>query len=197
VEKRRILIVDDDRLVLTGLRHDLEPEGYEVFTAESGEAAVKACRADPPDLVLLDIRMPGMPGMEVARWLRAETDVAFVFLSAYDDRDLVKEAAEHGALGYLVKPVDIPQVVAVLESALARAEENRELRHREASLSEGLTGNREVSAAVGIVMERYRLTQRAAFESLRARARAERRKIEEVAADLIRAVETLNSQHPA
>lgn len=196
MEKRRILIVDDDRLVLTGLRRDLEPEGYEVLTAESGEAAVTACRADPPDLVLLDVRMPGMPGMEVARWLRAETDVAFVFLSAYDDRDLVKEAAEHGALGYLVKPVDIPQVVAVLESALARAGEIRYLRRREASLSEGLTGNREVSAAVGIVMERYRFTQQAAFETLRARARAERRKIEEVAADLIRAVETLNGQHP-
>jgi response regulator NasT len=197
VKKRSILIVDDDRLVLTGLRRDLESEGYEVLTADSGEAAVKACRADPPDLALLDVRMPGMPGMEIARWLRAETDVAFVFLSAYGDRDLVKEAAEHGALGYLVKPVDIPQVVAVLEPALARAEEIRNLRRRETSLSEGLTGKRTVSAAVGIVMERYRLTQQAAFESLRAHARAEQRKIEEVAADLIRAAETLNGQHPA
>lgn len=197
MKKRSILIVDDDRLVLTGLRRDLESEGYEVLTADSGEAAVKACRADPPDLALLDVRMPGMPGMEIARWLRAETDVAFVFLSAYGDRDLVKEAAEHGALGYLVKPVDIPQVVAVLEPALARAEEIRNLRRRETSLSEGLTGKRTVSAAVGIVMERYRLTQQAAFESLRAHARAEQRKIEEVAADLIRAAETLNGQHPA
>lgn len=197
MKKKTILIVDDDRLVLTGMRRDLESEGYEVLTAESGEAAVKLCRANPPDLVLLDIRMPGIAGMEVARWLRAETSVAFLFLSAYHDRDLVKEAAAHGALGYLVKPVDIPQVVAVLESALARAEEIRELRRREATLSEGLTGNRAVSAAVGIIMERYRLTQRAAFETLRARARAERRKIGEVAADQIRAAEVLNGQHPA
>jgi response regulator NasT len=194
---KRILIVDDDRLVLTGLQRDLEPEGYEVLTAESGETAIETCRENPPDLALLDIRMPGMTGMELARRLRTDTDIAFVFLTAYDDRDLVAEAVAHGALGYLVKPLDIRQVVPQIESALARASDLQAVRRRETTLTTALAGKRIVSAAVGIIMERHRLSFPAAFEVLRANARAERRKIEELAGELVQAVETLNDRNPA
>lgn len=192
MNQKKILIVDDDRLVLATFERGLRNAGYEVSTAESGPQALRACAETPPDLVLLDIRMPEMSGLEAAQRLRRETDVPFVFLSAYDDIETLKQAAEHGALGYLVKPVDMPQVIAVIEAALARAEDMRQLRKTEADLNTALAGNREVSAAVGILMERYRLGEKAAFEALRARARGERRKLNEVAGEILRAEETLN-----
>lgn len=192
MSNKRILIVDDDRLVLAAFERGLRNAGYEISTAESGPQALQICAETPPDLVLLDIRMPEMSGLEAAQRLRRETDVPFVFLSAYDDIETLKQAAAHGALGYLVKPVDMPQVIAAIEAAMARAEDMRQLRKTESDLGTALAGNREVSAAVGILMERYRLGEKQAFEALRARARGERRKLNEVAGEILRAEETLN-----
>ncbi|HJW81853.1 MAG TPA: response regulator [Acidiferrobacterales bacterium] len=192
MNNKKILIVDDDRLVLAAFERGLRNSGYEVSTAESGPQALQVCAETPPDLVLLDIRMPEMSGLEVAQRLRRETDVPFVFLSAYDDIEILKQAAEHGALGYLVKPVGMPQVIAVVEAALARAEDLRQLRKSEADLGTALAGNREVSAAVGILMERHRLSEKEAFEALRVRARSERRKLNEIAGQILHAEETLN-----
>ena len=192
MNNKKILIVDDDRLVLAAFERGLRNSGYEVSTAESGPQALRVCAETPPDLVLLDIRMPEMSGLEVAQRLRRETDVPFVFLSAYDDIEILKQAAEHGALGYLVKPVGMPQVIAVVEAALARAEDLRQLRKSEADLGTALAGNREVSAAVGILMERHRLSEKEAFEALRVRARSERRKLNEIAGQILHAEETLN-----
>lgn len=192
MSKKRILIVDDDRLVLATFERGLRNAGYEILTAESGPQALSVCAENPPDLVLLDIRMPEMSGLDAAQQLRRETDVPFVFLSAYDDIETLKQAAAHGALGYLVKPVDMPQVIAAVEAAMARAEDMRQLRKSETDLSAALAGNRETSAAVGILMERYRLGEKEAFEALRNRARSERRKLNEVAGEILRAEETLN-----
>ena len=192
MNKKKILIVDDDRLVLAAFERGLFSSGYEVSTAESGAEALRICAESPPDLVLLDIRMPEMTGLEAAQRLRRETDVPFVFLSAYDDIKILKQAAEHGALGYLVKPVDMPQVIAAIEAALARAEDIRRLRKSEADLSTALAGSRETSAAVGILMERYRLSEKQAFEALRTRARNEQRKLDELAGQILHAEETLN-----
>lgn len=194
--KKLILIVDDERLVLSSLSRGLLEEGYEPITAESGEAAMALCRQTPPDMAILDVRMPNLSGLDVAQWLRAETTIPFVFLTAYDDRTVLKQAAEHGALGYLLKPVDMPQVVAMLESALARGAEIRRLRQTETELNSALAGGREISSAVGIVMERYRLGEKEAFESLRARARQERRKLDELAKELVQAEEVLNKKLP-
>lgn len=192
MNQKKILIVDDDRLVLAAFERGLHNAGYEVSTAESGPQALRACAETPPDLVLLDIRMPEMSGLEVAQRLRRETDVPFVFLSAYDDIETLKQAAAHGALGYLVKPVDMPQVIAAVEAALARSADLRQLRKSEADLNTALAGNRETSAAVGILMERHRLSEKEAFEALRAHARRERRKLNEVAGEILHAEETLN-----
>jgi len=197
MNKKKILIVDDDRLVLTAFERGLSNNGYEISTADSGPQALQVCAQTPPDLVLLDIRMPEMSGLEVAQRLSRETGVPFVFLSAYDDIETLKQAAQHGALGYLVKPVDMPQVIAVVEAALARAEDIRRLKKTEADLSTALASGRETSTAVGVVMERYHVSEKQAFEALRTRARSERRKLDEVASQILHAEEVLNWPHPS
>lgn len=192
----RILIVDDDRLILATLSKGLQQAGYEVLQAASGEDGYRIALEDKPDLAVLDVRMPNMTGIQLARLLRERTQVPFIFLSAYGDVDIARQAADCGAVGYLVKPVDTPQIVPAIEAGLARAEEIRKLRRTEAELSTALEEGRETSIATGVLMERYRLSRKKAFESLRDYARSRQRKINDVASDLIWAEEALNFREP-
>lgn len=188
----RVLLVDDDRLVLATLANGLRDEGYEVFVAASGEEAEELCKTEPFDLAILDVRMPGMDGLELARRLQLRGSPPFLFLSAYGDRDKVRAATGSGALGYLVKPVDVPQLVPAIEVALTRSCEIRGLRDAEERLQNALTIEQKTRMAVGILMERDNLDRQAAFEVLRQYARSSRRKIVECADEIVNAVDTLN-----
>lgn len=190
--KTRVLLVDDDRLVLATLAKGLRQWGYEVAEASSGEAGLKFALETRPDIVLLDENMPRMSGLEVAKALRAQTAIPFIFLTAYGDSEIVRQAADLGAMGYLVKPIDISQIVPAIEAALARSKELTRLRDTENQLSTALASGRETSMAVGILMVRERLDRNAAFELLRDYARSQRRKIGEVADELLSAIETAN-----
>lgn len=188
----RILIVDDDRLVLASLARGLRAAGYEIVEAACGEDALTAVEQAHPDLALLDMRMPGMSGLDVAAALSAK-GVPFLFLSAYGDEETVAQAAQQGAMGYLVKPLDVPQIVPSLETALARAAERGALRESEASLVLSLESRREISMAVGVLMERRGLNREEAFEALRRHARAQQRKLQDVAAEIVHAAEVVNA----
>lgn len=188
----QLVVADDDRLILSTLGQGLRDAGYEVLEATDGEAAVHLCEAQEPDLAVLDIRMPGMSGVEAARLIRERTEVPFLFLSAYGDKEIVQLAVEQGALGYLVKPVDVPQVVPAIETALARAKELDTLRKSEHHLASALKTGREISMAVGLIMERYRLSRSTAFEVLRRYARSEQLKINQLASTLLDGAEALS-----
>jgi AmiR/NasT family two-component response regulator len=186
-----ILVVDDDRLVLAFLARGLRSAGYYVSEASRGEDALEMAAKAPPDLALLDVRMPGMDGIELAQRL-AQFGVPFLYLSAYGQTEVVERAISCGALGYLVKPLDIGQILPSVEAALTRAAELRKLREAGAQLAAALGSDREIGMAIGILMERRGLDRRQAFETLRAAARARQRKLREVAAELVRAIETVN-----
>lgn len=188
----RVLVVDDDRLVLATLGAGLRHAGYDAREAASGEEALRLCETERPDIVLLDVRMPEMDGVQAARLIRERFGIPFLFLSAYSDEALVRQAAAEGALGYLVKPLDVVQLAPSLEAALARAREIRALRESEERLTRALGTSRDTATAVGLVMERYRLDRQAAFEALRQHARSQRRKLEDVAAEMLRAAEASN-----
>lgn len=188
----RVLVVDDDRLILATLGAGLRHAGYDTREAASGEEALRLCETEQPDIVLLDVRMPGMDGVQAARLIRERFRIPVVFLSAYSDEAVVHQAAAEGALGYLVKPLDVTQLVPSLEAALVRAREIRALRDAEERLTRALGTSRDTATAVGLVMERYRLDRQAAFEALRQHARSQRRKLEDVAAEMLRAAESTN-----
>lgn len=181
----KILVVDDDLVVLATVSMGLRQAGYQVLQVDSGELAVQICRREEPDLAILDMRMPGMSGIEVAQVLKKETRTPVVFLSAFCDEDIVQAAAETGALGYLVKPIEISRLVPAIEVALARAEEFGKLEQDKANLSDALDRNREIDVAIGLVMQRYHLDRAAAFELLRTYSRKRCCKIRETAQRLI------------
>jgi diguanylate cyclase (GGDEF)-like protein len=124
-----IMAVDDDRILLAKLRATLSAAGYQLIDAPCAEAALALLTSTVPDLVLLDVSMPGMSGLDLALYLRGRS-IAFLFLSASDDAAIARDAAACGALGYLVKPADIRHVLPAIETALQRAEEIHRLQRR-------------------------------------------------------------------
>lgn len=190
---KQLLLLDDDRLVLATLGEGLRQAGYRVTTASSVEEAEEVLAGGGIDLAILDVRMPGLTGIDLARRLHAaDNEVPFIFLTAYSDEELVEQAAEAGAMGYVVKPADPDRLVPAIEAAFARAADARTLRETGRQLQVALDADRDVSLAIGIVMERRRLGRQDAFELLRGQARTERRKLIELAREVVLAVEKLN-----
>ena len=117
--KGTILVVDDNRLVLATLSHGLTRAGYHVFDADNGDDAILIARTHRPQLALLDIRMEGKSGFDVAHYLRHQCGMPFMFLSAFSDEQTVAQVKALGAVAYLVKPLDIKQIVPAVEAAFA------------------------------------------------------------------------------
>lgn len=184
MNQSHLLLVEDDLLILHTMASGLRAAGYRVSEAAGGEEAMGLCAEGRPDLAVLDVNMPGISGLELGRWL-AERDIAFMFLTAYDDEAFVREASQAGALGYLVKPIDVPRILPSLETALARAHDLAVMRESEDRLVAALQNSREISTAVGLLMERHGESAEMAFERLRAEARNQRRKVREVARDIL------------
>jgi len=192
--KRRILVVDDDVAYARQLVELLSGAGHDVSPARSAQEAIGAVSASAPDLALVDVRLPGDSGLTLGTALRSEFDVAFIILSGLDDLAIAQQAAQIGAIAYLLKTDNLDQYVPAIHTALARSDEFRELRRREAQLSRALQQSRSVSAATGVMMERSRLSRQQAFESLRGLARAQRRRLSDVAEQLLSSVECLNGR---
>ena len=197
--RRLILLVDDDPLLLEFLSTVLHHAGYDTLAAASAAEGLQRIAEKEADvaLALLDITMPGMSGLDLAKRLKDHTQVPFMFLSSVDNAEAARQAADYGAVGFLVKPVDAARLLPAFESGLARADEIRQLRRTEANLNAALAAGRETSLAVGLLMARYQVDRNTAFEVLRDHARSGRRKIIEVAEQLVAAEELLNGLHGA
>jgi two-component system, response regulator PdtaR len=189
-----ILVVDDDRLVLATVVAGLRQAGFAVLEADNGDDAILIARRQRPRLAILDMRMEGKSGIEVARYLAANTRTGFMFVSAFGDREIVEEANRLGALGYLVKPIDIRQIVPAVNAALARiADSDREAQAFAESAPESGAGGRAESIAIGILMERLRIDEARAVDALRTQARAEGSTVAALAASMVEAANRLNS----
>lgn len=192
-QKGKILVVDDDRLVLATLTHGLSQAGYEVIDADNGDDAILLARQHKPELALLDIRMEGKSGFDVAAYLREYCQIPFMFLSAFADEATIKQVKALGALTYLVKPLDIQQIVPAVEAAFANRP-NQQPPQAVATAAQPAAAptaapaapaaapaapaavdplTDTIALAVGIVMHRYSLTRRQALERLQQQARQE------------------------
>ena len=190
-----ILVVDDNRLVLATLTDGLTRAGYHVIDADNGDDAILLAREHRPDLALLDIRMEGKSGFDVAQYLRSQQRMPFMFLSAFSDEDTVAQVKALGAVAYLVKPLDIKQIVPVVEAAFADIDAARPVPGAHAQPARGTASNDAlevgVAMAAGVLMHRHSLTRGAALERLRKLATERRVSVDEQAEALLAAVEQL------
>ncbi|MGR6807309.1 ANTAR domain-containing response regulator [Sphaerotilus natans] len=201
----RILVVDDDRLVLATVVHGLADAGFDIIDADNGDDAILLAREHRPDLALLDIRMDGMSGFDVARYLRDALQVPFVFLSAFSDEATLAQIRALGALASLVKPLDIAQIIPAVEQALAQVRSQRDaaLQPPESVPVAAVTRvpaeapaapeplDDMVAIAVGIVMHRFSLDRAAALQRLERLARQEGRPLPQSCRAMVEALERL------
>ena len=195
-EQGKILVVDDDRLVLATVTHGLAQAGYDVIDADNGDEAILLARQHKPDLALLDIRMEGMNGFDVAAYLRDHLHVPFMFLSAFADDATVQKVKELGAVAYLVKPLDIGQILPTVAAALAQLPAHSAARAAVPAPAQGAADSMAtldlVPLAVGVLMHRYSLQRATALERLRRMAADEQRSLADQAGRLVDAVELLS-----
>jgi two-component system, response regulator PdtaR len=185
--KGKILVVDDDRLVLATVAHGLAQAGYDVIDADNGDDAILLARKHKPELALLDIRMEGKSGFDVAEYLRDYGHVPCILLSAFSDADTVAQVAALGAVAYMVKPLDVGQIVPTVDAAFERMRAQRA-----AAVPAAAAGSVEVvSLAAGVLMHRYSLSRHDALQRLRRIADAANVSLAEQAERLVRAVEEL------
>jgi len=182
----RILIADDEAVIRLGLRSMLEDQGYRVVgEAADGTRALDLVRRLRPDLVFLDIKMPGIDGLQAAQALLTERAVPVIVLTAYADREFVDKAKDAGVLAYLVKPVRESDLRPTIEVALARFQEIRALHDDVGSLEDTLATRKLVERAKGVLMRRGGLDEASAFAQIQRQARNSRKTMKEIAEEIL------------
>lgn len=160
----RVVIAEDEAIIRLDLREILEAQGYDVVgEAGRGDEAVDLVRSLAPDLVILDVKMPGLDGLSAARIIGAERLAAVLVLTAFSQRELVEEARDAGALAYLVKPFQEKDLVPAIEVALARHAELVALEHSVENLEARLVARKLVDRAKGKLMDQHGLDEQSAW----------------------------------
>jgi response regulator NasT len=194
MERKRILIADDESIIRIDLREMLTNLGYLVVgEAGDGQSAVNMARELKPDLVIMDIRMPNLDGIEAAEILTREKIAPVVLLTAYSQSDLVTRAREAGVVGYLVKPFKEADLSPAIEVALARFVEFKMLHKEVDDLHLALETRKLVDRAKGILMDTKNMSEAEAFRTIQTMSMNNRRPMKEVAEALILAHEGIKS----
>ncbi|MDQ6910311.1 MAG: response regulator [Actinomycetota bacterium] len=182
----RVVIAEDEAIIRLDLEETLQEEGYEVVGSTGrGDEAVTLVRDLQPDLAILDIKMPGMDGIAAAREIASGRWAAVLILSAFSQRDLVEQASDAGAIGYLVKPFQKSDLVPAIEVAISRFAELRALEREVHSLEDQLITRRVVDRAKGVLMDKHAMAEGAAFSFIHDQAMRQRAKMRAVAEQVL------------
>jgi two-component system, response regulator PdtaR len=189
----RVVIAEDEAIIRLDLKEILEAEGYEVVGETGrGDEAVDLVSSLSPDLAILDVKMPGLDGIEAARRITADRKVAVLILTAFSQRNLIEDARDAGVSAYLVKPFQRSELVPAIEVALARFQELRAIEEEQvrlsgevADLSDKLETQRLVGRAKGILMDDKGWTEDASFRFIQQTAMTSRTTMSKVAQQVI------------
>lgn len=189
---RRVVIAEDEAIIRLDLKEILQGEGYEVVGETGrGDEAVTLVREHQPDLVILDIKMPGVDGIEAARRITAEVRVPVLILTAFSQRNLIEEARDAGVAAYLVKPFQRGELVPAIEVAVARFEELRAIEDEQVaegtagSLEDKLETRRLVDRAKAVLMDTHGLQEAEAFTFIQRTAMGRRVRMRQVAQEIL------------
>jgi response regulator NasT len=185
----RVLVADDDAPAVAAVGQGLRAAGFDVLEAFDGPSAFDACMVQAPSLAIICYGITGSTGVEIAHEITNRTSVPVVLLSAESNEAIVREAVAASVISFLLKPIDVRQLLPVVRIALQRARDYQALRSRAEQLNEALQGGRNVSLAAGLLMATFHVGREEAFERLRRHARSNRVRLEEVASELLRATD--------
>jgi two-component system, response regulator PdtaR len=178
----RVVIAEDEAIIRLDLRETLEEEGYDVVGETGrGDDAVTLVRDLHPDLAILDIKMPGIDGLEAARIITAERICGVLMLTAFSQREVIEEARDAGALAYLVKPYQKSDLIPAIEVAIGRFREMQHLTGEVDSLGQQLESRKIIDRAKGLLIDECGMKEGEAFTFIQRTAMSERSRMRDVA----------------
>ena len=193
----RVVIAEDEAIIRLDLKEILEAEGYAVIGETGrGDEAIDLVRMLEPDLVILDIKMPGMNGIDAAKVISDEGLAAVILLTAFSQQDLIHEASNAGVLAYLVKPFQRSDLVPAIELALGRFKEISDLKQETLMLRESLQTRKLVDRAKGLLIDAYGLKESDAYRYLQKKAMEDRTTMKSVAEDILADISNLDAGPP-
>jgi response regulator NasT len=156
----RVVIAEDEAIIRLDLKETLEEEGYLVVGETGrGDKAVDLVREHRPDLAILDIKMPGMDGLEAARLITKDRICGVLVLTAFSQREVIEEARDAGALAYLVKPFQKSDLIPAIEVAIGRFREMQALNGEVEVLGEQLEARKSIDRAKGILIDQFKMSE--------------------------------------
>jgi response regulator NasT len=181
-----LLVADDASIIRLDLKETLQRMGHRVIgEAGDGQRAVELARDLRPDLVILDIKMPVLDGIDAARLISQERIAPVLLLTAYSQQDLVQRAVEAGVFAYVVKPFTEADLLPAIQLAIARFTEFDSIRKQAADLQEALETRKAVDRAKGILMAEHGLDEGEAFHRIQRQSMSSRRPMREIAEAII------------
>lgn len=178
----RVVIAEDEAIIRLDLRETLEEEGYEVVgEAGRGDRALELVRELKPDLAILDVKMPGLDGLEVARYIDQDKICGVLILTAFSQREIVEHARDAGALAYLVKPFQKSDLIPAIEVAIARFRELQDLTGHVEALGEQIEARKIIDRAKGLLIDEHSMKEQDAFAFIQRTAMQERTRMRDVA----------------
>ena len=178
----RVVIAEDEAIIRMDLRETLEEEGYEVVAETGrGDEVVGLVRDLAPDLAILDVKMPGMDGLQAAGVITSEKLCAVLMLTAFSQREVIEQARDAGALAFLVKPFQRSDLVPAIEVAIGRFRELRDLTGEIDALGEQLEARKLVDRAKGLLIDEVGMSESDAFAFIQRTAMSERLRMRDVA----------------
>ncbi len=181
----RVVIAEDEAIIRLDLKETLEEEGYEVVGETGrGDKAVDLVRDLRPDLAILDIKMPGMDGLEAARLITKDRICGVLVLTAFSQREVIEEARDAGALAYLVKPFQKSDLIPAIEVAIGRFREMQALNGEVEVLGEQLEARKSIDRAKGVLIDTHKMGEADAYGYIQ-RAAMNHRTTMKAVADMI------------
>ncbi len=186
--QKRVLIAEDNSKTRLFLKNQLELLGFEVVGAVSnGQAAVEMAEELDPNLVIMDIKMPEMDGIDAARAISAKGPVPIILITGLSSDEMASKAIEAGVFAYLVKPITKKQLEPAIKLALARYDEFKSLKAEVYDLKDAIETRKLVERAKGILMKRCNISEEDAFKLLQTHSQKENKKMREIADTIISA----------
>ena len=178
----RVVIAEDEAIIRLDLKETLEEEGYTVIGETGrGDQALELVRDLRPDLAILDVKMPGMDGLEVAKVIGDERICGVLVLTAFSQREIIEQARDAGALAFLVKPYQKSDLIPAIEVAIGRFRELQALSGHVDALGEQLEARKLIDRAKGRLIDEFSMKEQDAFSFIQRTAMKERSKMREVA----------------
>ncbi len=185
LQEKKVLIAEDNPKTRLFLKNQLELLGYQVEAVSNGQAAVEMAAELDPILIILDVKMPQMDGIDAAKAITSKGPVPIILITGLSSDEMATKAIESGVFAYLVKPVTKKQLEPAIKLAMARYREFKSLKVEVDDLKDAIETRKLVERAKGILMKRCNISEEEAFKLLQSHSQKENKKMREIAEGII------------